>query len=91
MKPKKTGRGFRIFEESGEGAQRLFVVESSLACKGAHVRIYHGENANRDEYEHMQLSVAEASKVRAALKVFIAEARAGTLTEPAENEEKDDA
>jgi hypothetical protein len=77
-----TPRGFRVFHDRRrEPEERLYgddaavsVVESSLAGRGPHVRIYEGTNC-------VQLNVAEAIAVRDALDVFVAEATADLLTE----------
>lgn len=76
-------RGFRIFHDRRrEPEERLYgddsvvsVLESSLAARGPHVRVYEGKNC-------VQLNVVEAREVRDALDVFVAEATADLLTEP---------
>lgn len=77
-----TGRGFRVFavrERSedewlyGEPVS-VYVVESSLAGRGPHVRIYEGT-------EGVQLNLDEAAMVARALMQFIEEAHDGQLTE----------
>lgn len=78
-----SGRGFRIFHtRRREPDERLYgedvevkVVESSLATRGPHVRIYEGS-------ECVQLNMAEAEEVRNALETFLHEAGQGLLTEP---------
>lgn len=80
----RTPRGFRVFaHRERPDEERLYatdlavaVMESSLAFRGAHVRIYEGS-------EGVQLNVREAHIVRDALDAFITEAEAGMLTEPA--------
>lgn len=79
-----TERGFRVFGTRarpegenlyGQTLGRVTVLESSLAGRGPHVRIY----APGDEQVH--LNYDEAKLVRDALSVFITEAEAGQLTE----------
>lgn len=80
--PDVTSRGFRIFmsrERSDEEwlygkPATVSVVESSLAMRGPHVRIYEGDDG-------VQLSLLEARAVADALALFCAEAEAGELTE----------
>lgn len=64
----------------------LSVVESSLASKGAHARVY---NTPRNTFggkllpEHVQVNVAGAKALIEALQTFVREAESGMLTEPA--------
>lgn len=78
LKKAYTERGFRLYLDGpGDGCRgaRLSVVESSIACEGAHVRICHGTD------EHVQLHADAAEAVAQALLEFVAEARAVALTE----------
>jgi hypothetical protein len=58
------------------------VVESSLAYRGAHVRIYQGIG----EPQCVHMSVKQAKAAVAALQAWIADAEEDALIEPANGE-----
>lgn len=70
-----TERGFRVFARNDD----VRVIESSIAFQGPHVRIFGGREADG----HVQLTLEQASIAMQGLRVFLAEAEAGKLTEPA--------
>ena len=78
----KTTRRFRLFghlrsERNGE----IRVQESSVAFEGAHCWVFAGDDDTGGQSLH--LSVSQARELVEALMVFIAEAEADELTEPA--------
>lgn len=73
-----TERGFRIFLSPMETRYgTLSMVESSLAGRGAHVRIYQGDGC-------VHVNVEQAILIRDALDSFVLEAETDALTEPVE-------
>lgn len=84
----RTQRGFRIFLAGVE--QRggtVSLVESSMAFEGAHCLLY--EEDPSGALTHVLLDVSGAKAVRDALDIFIREAEAGELTEPATRESEE--
>ena len=80
----KTNRGFLNLAAGTDREGREWkVLESSLACEGAHVRLYI-EAAASVGADHLHLSVAQARAMRDALATFIDAAESDLLTEPAE-------
>ena len=81
--PDRTERGFRIFMTRERTEDEILygkpatvsVVESSIAARGPHVRIYEGDDG-------VQLNLTEARAVADALALFCSEAEADELTEP---------
>ena len=79
-----TDRGFRVYTAKVEGRRgEVRVQESSRATEGAHVWIFHGPT-RPDDAGSIELGVEAAEAVAVALFAFVADARSGRLTEPAE-------
>ncbi len=76
-----TAKGFRIFAMDEEGRRRVRVVESSLACRGAHAWIF-TDPAPGYPVEQLHLGVADARLIISGLERFVAAAAAGELREP---------
>jgi hypothetical protein len=85
-----TERGFRVFGRVPTKYGVLRVQESSLACEGAHVWLFHEIDKvfKRFKVRDAQISVASARALVKALRVFIKEAEGDKLTEPAERPEE---
>ncbi len=86
-----TERGFGVYAEFPDKNGTVLVQESSIAFEGAHVRVFHAPdpklypNIPEDHVCGLHLSVSQASILAHALKNFIADAKDGILTEPAES------
>lgn len=75
----RTNRGFIVFDreiEDHDTRDCVRVQESSIACEGAHVRIFPGAGT-----EALHLNTDNAERLAKALLEFVRMARAGELEE----------